>query len=164
MTYPFYLVMGVSGSGKTSIGQTMAARLDALFIDADDLHSAENVAHMRAGHPLTDEMRWPWLTTCAETVVTERTKHPVILACSALRRIYRDKLRATHPDLRLIYPVANRDLIADRMSKRQGHYMPVSLLDSQFATLEEPTSDERAICVPITGSVEDIVNDILDRI
>lgn len=152
------LVMGVSGSGKSTIGAALADRLDARFIDADDLHPPENVAVMAAGRPLTDEMRWPWLEACAAAM---QEAGPVVLGCSALTRAYRDRLRAAVPRLRVVYPQADRAVIETRMAARQDHFMPLSLLDSQFATLEPPGADERPITVSIAPAIPDIVDRIL---
>ena len=161
---PAYVVMGVSGSGKSTVGSELAAHLRARFIDADDLHPAENVAHMAAGHPLTDEMRWPWLDKCGQEMAAHREDQPVVLACSALKRVYRDRLRNWVPDLVIVYPAADAVVIAERMSHRANHFMPVSLLQSQFATLEEPTEDEAVIRVSAEGSVEQTVQAVIKAI
>lgn len=134
------VVMGVSGCGKSSVGAGLAARLGIPYRDGDDLHPPENVARMRAGVPLTDADRWPWLDRVALVLAREA---PVIVGCSALRRAYRDRLRAGAGGLvRFVHLAGNRDLIAGRLSARTGHYMPPGLLDSQFATLEVPGPDE----------------------
>lgn len=155
------LVMGVSGSGKSTIGAALAQRLGAAFIDADDLHPEENVAAMAAGLPLTDDMRWPWLDACAAAM---QDAGAIVLACSALRRAYRDRLRAAVPGLQLVYPRADRALIERRMSARKDHFMPVSLLDSQFATLEPPGADETPISVSVAPPVPEIVDRIIARL
>lgn len=152
------VVMGVSGSGKSSIGAALAVQLGARFLDADDLHPPENVAAMAAGQALSDEMRWPWLAQCGAALAEADS---VVLACSALRRSYRDVLRAAAPDLRLVYPAAERALIEARMRARQGHYMPVSLLDSQFETLEPPHEEEAPIVVSVAPKIDDIVAEVL---
>ncbi|MDB4213746.1 gluconokinase [Octadecabacter sp.] len=139
------VVMGVSGSGKSTLGANLAVELDAVFLDADDLHSRENIAHMKAGRPLTDDMRWPWLDVCGQTM---GAKTRVVLACSALRRSYRDHLRAMVPELRLVYPCVTEEVVIDRFTKRRGHFMPAALIRSQFETLEKPDTDENAILVP----------------
>ncbi len=154
------VVMGVSGSGKSTIGQKLAAKLGGRFVDADDLHPAENITHMKAGHPLTDEMRRPWLTVCGDALAAE----PTVLACSALKRTYRDQMRGDVPDLLFVYLDGSYDQIAARLTKRRAHFMPQTLLDSQFEALEPPTSDERALSVGIADSADQIVKTILDEL
>lgn len=155
---PAIMVMGVSGAGKSTVGRALAVALGAVFLDGDDYHPPENVAHMAAGHPLTDAMRWPWLDTLAAAVQRARTGGTVVFACSALKRSYRDHLRATIPGLQVVYLDAPRTLVADRLARRQGHFMPKALLDSQFAALEIP-----AHCIsvgidqPVAGIVESLV-------
>ncbi|RYG91536.1 gluconokinase [Loktanella sp. IMCC34160] len=152
------VVMGVSGSGKSTLGVALAHALGATFIDADDLHPAENVAHMAAGRALTDAMRWPWLDRCADAMAQAGD---VVLACSALRRAYRDRLRAGVAGLRLVHIEATPDLTAARMADRAGHFMPTTLLDSQFATLEPPDGTEAPIisdpALPVAEQVADIL-------
>ena len=132
--------MGVSGCGKSSVGAGLAERLGIAFRDGDDLHPAGNVAKMRAGIALTDAERGPWLDRVAATL---RETAPVVVACSALRRAYRDRLRAgAGGPVQFLYLAGSRDLVASRLAARSGHYMPRSLLDSQFATLEPPGPDE----------------------
>lgn len=133
------VLMGVAGSGKTSVGLALSDRMGIPYRDGDDLHPAANVAKMRAGVPLTDEDRWPWLDRVAEAL---RRDAPLIVGCSALKRIYRDRLRAGAGEVRFVHLAGRRDLIAARMATRKGHYMPLSLLDSQFAALEPPGPDE----------------------
>lgn len=135
------VLMGVAGSGKTSVGQALSDRLGIPYREGDDLHPAANVEKMRAGVPLTDEDRWPWLDRVTEAL---RQDAPLIVGCSALKRIYRDRLRAGAGDVRFVHLAGSRDLIAARMAERTGHYMPLSLLDSQFAALEAPGPDEGA--------------------
>ncbi|MEJ6477597.1 MAG: gluconokinase [Octadecabacter sp.] len=155
------LVMGVSGSGKSTIGAALAQRLGATFLDADDFHSPANVAWMAAGKPLTDDIRWPWLDRLAQEVGKARESRDVVLACSALRRSYRDHLRLGIPELEVIYPDARRSLIRSRMESREGHFMPVALMDSQFATLDVPTPDEGVISVSAAQPVAAIVTQTL---
>ncbi|MFS0729543.1 gluconokinase [Curtobacterium sp. 1P10AnD] len=164
---PPVLVMGVSGSGKSTIGAAVAAALAARgepaeFVDADDLHPVANKEKMRAGIPLTDEDRWPWLDACADRIAAiEASGNRAVMANSALKRAYRDRLRASAPGLVIAFLDGSRELIADRQSHRHHEYMPTSLLDSQFATLERPQPDEAALIVPIDGSVDDTVRTIL---
>jgi gluconokinase len=145
------VLMGVAGCGKTSVGQALSALLSIPYIDGDDLHPAANVAKMAAGQPLTDTDRWPWLDACAATLAQGN----VILGCSALKRAYRDRLRRAGV-VRFIHLSGPRDLIAARMAQRTGHYMPLSLLDSQFAALELPTPDEHALTIAIGPSPKSI--------
>lgn len=152
------VVMGVSGCGKSSVGEALGARLGVPYVDGDDLHPAENVAKMAAGVPLSDADRWPWLDRVAD-VLAERA--PVIVGCSALRRAYRDRIRAgAGGAVRFVHLAGSREVIAARMAARTGHYMPASLLDSQFAALEPPGADE-AVTVDVAAPVERIVDDIL---
>jgi gluconokinase len=146
------VIMGVSGCGKTSVGLGVSAALGVRFVDGDDLHPAANVAKMAAGIPLTDEDRRPWLDRVAG-VLADRA--PVIVGCSALRRVYRDRLRRAG-EVRFIHLTGPRDLIAARMTARTGHYMPPALLDSQFAALEVPGPDE-AVAVSIDAPLDEIV-------
>jgi gluconokinase len=147
---PVIVIMGVAGSGKTSIGEMLAARLGVPFRDADEFHPASNRAKMAAGTPLTDDDRWPWLD--ASLVVT----------CSALKRAYRDRLRqAAARRVVFVYLTGSRATIAARMTGRRGHFMPPSLLDSQFATLEPPDPDEQAITVSVEPPLDAVVAAIL---
>jgi len=132
------VVMGVSGCGKTTLGAALAARLGAGFVDADDLHPPANRAKMARGEALTDEDRAPWLDLVTGVL---RDRAPVVVACSALRRAYRDRLREAGK-VRFLHLAAPREVIAARLAARQGHFMPASLLDSQYATLEPPGPDE----------------------
>jgi len=159
------IVMGVSGSGKTTIGERLAARIGWRYEDADIFHPPSNVAKMSAGRPLTDEDRWPWLKAIATEIdrVCAAGERAVI-GCSALRRVYRDVLVHGRNDIRIIYLKGSQALIADRLGRRKGHFMPSGLLTSQFNTLEPPADDERAITVTIDGSVETIVDDILRQL
>jgi gluconokinase len=159
------IVMGVAGSGKSTIGEALAARLHWTFEDGDRFHPASNVAKMSAGHPLTDDDRWPWLQAIADEIdrVVAAGGH-VVVACSALKRAYRDLLVHGRDDIRIVYLDGSRDLIAGRLKARKGHFMPPGLLDSQFATLQVPAADENSISVAIDANVEAIVNDIAGRI
>jgi gluconokinase len=134
------ILMGVCGCGKTEVGKRMAARLGGVFEDADDFHSVENKAKMKQGTPLTDEDRHPWYQRLRERILEMRSLTPVyVLACSALKADYRRRLKADDDQetIAFVHLKGSRELIFSRMSARQGHYMPVSLLDSQFAILEE---------------------------
>lgn len=145
------VVMGVTSSGKSTLGETFAERFGWAYRDGDSFHSPENVAKMSAGIALTDEDRWPWLRSISAWLVENRKagRHAVV-SCSALRRVYRDILVDGTPDeVRIVYLEGSRDLIAARMAKRERHYMPTSLLDSQFAALEPPTPDERPITIGV---------------
>jgi gluconokinase len=159
------IVMGVSGSGKTTIGERLAARISWRYEDADTFHPASNVAKMSAGQPLTDEDRWPWLKAIAAEIDRVCTAgERVVIGCSALRRVYRDVLVHGRTDIRIIYLKGTQALVADRLGQRKGHFMPSVLLTSQFNTLEPPTDDEHALTVSIDGSVEAIVDDILRQL
>ncbi|HYF36693.1 MAG TPA: gluconokinase, partial [Prosthecobacter sp.] len=134
------IIMGVSGSGKTLIGKKVAERLGGVFEDADDFHSAENKAKMSASIPLTDEDRWPWYATLRARIEEMRKLTPVyVLACSALKEIYRERLRHTDSPAQMAFVLLSgtRELIHERLAARKGHYMPATLLDSQIAILEE---------------------------
>jgi len=156
------IVMGVSGSGKSTIAAKLAARLDWTFEDGDRFHPASNVAKMRAGHPLTDEDRWPWLQAIADEIDRVcRAGARVVIACSALKRAYRNLLVHGRNDVRIVFLNGTQALIADRLARRKGHFMPPGLLDSQFKTLESPEPDESPITVSIDASVEAIVEDIV---
>jgi carbohydrate kinase (thermoresistant glucokinase family) len=140
------VVMGVSGCGKSTVGALLAHGLGGEFVEGDSLHPASNVAKMAAGTPLNDADREGWLQTIAEQLGTAHAAgHSLIVSCSALKRSYRDTLRASAPDLRFVYLRGDFDLLGARIAARAGHYMPASLLASQFAALQEPTDDEHAI-------------------
>ena len=140
---PTVVVMGVSGSGKSHVGAALARACGVDFVEGDELHPAANIARMSAGVPLDDADRQPWLEAVAAAIARRRGQG-VVVACSALRRAYRDVLRQADPALRLLYLRVPRDELARRLRER-SHFMPASLLDSQLATLEEPAADERAI-------------------
>lgn len=155
------VVMGVSGSGKTTIAARLAERLGWRLAEADTFHSAANVAKMRSGTPLTDEDRRPWLEAIAKWIDAARAAgRPGVVTCSALKRRYRDVIIGKRGDVRLVYLKGSYDLIAPRMATRSGHYMPVGLLQSQFDALEEPQADENAIVVSSESRPEDIVEEI----
>ncbi|SFR31686.1 gluconokinase [Yoonia tamlensis] len=149
------MVMGVSGAGKSTIAQGLADALGGVYLDGDDYHPQSNVEHMAAGKPLTDDMRWPWLDILAGAVNASRSEHITVFACSALTRAYRDHLRAAIPDLQVAYLDAPYEVVSARMAARENHYMPVSLLDSQFAALEVPRNP--AVTVSIDQPVPAII-------
>lgn len=158
---PTVIFMGVCGCGKSLIGQRFADAVGGVFEDADHFHPKENVAKMSVGIPLTDEDRWPWFAALRARILEMRGKTPCyVLACSALKQTYRDALRAGDPttDLVFIYLHGSRELIAERMAGRKGHYMPPSLIDSQFAILEEPTD---AIRISIDQTPDEMLRDVL---
>ena len=151
------LLMGVTGSGKTTIGQALAESLHWQFIDADDFHPSSNVAKMRAGIPLNDADRAPWLAALRTHIVGWLSSEAnVVLACSALKQAYRDEV-VVSPDVRLVYLRGSSQLITARLRERHGHYMDPNLLSSQFATLEEPRD---ALVVDVDTSVDEIVKQI----
>lgn len=158
------IVMGVSGCGKTLIGNLLAARLGGICEDADDFHSAANKQKMGAGIPLTDEDRWPWYKALRARIEEMRGQTPLyILACSALKEIYRDKLRAddAESDMVFVHLKGPKEVIFSRMAKREGHYMPVTLLDSQFAILEE---SPELWNVSLEQTPEEIVEEVVKRL
>ena len=156
---PLIVVMGVAGSGKTTVASHLAEKLGVPFVEGDSLHPAANVRKMASGIPLTDEDRWPWLAAIGARMEVERaTGHGVVVACSALKRSYRDRLRAeVHGKMHFILLDGSRQLISDRMKQRKGHFMPPALLDSQFATLEIPTPDEHAVILDISHQPAELV-------
>jgi carbohydrate kinase (thermoresistant glucokinase family) len=159
------VVMGVTGSGKSTIGAALGQRLGWRYEDGDSFHPKSNVAKMSAGHPLTDEDRWPWLKAIAAEIDRQREAgQRVIIACSALKKAYRDILVHGRDDIRMVFLNGSHDLIADRLSHRAGHFMPPDLLDSQFATLEPPSPEERPITVSIDAPVEVIVDRIVQQL
>jgi carbohydrate kinase (thermoresistant glucokinase family) len=159
------IVMGVSGSGKTTIGEELARRLRWRYEDADTFHPASNVAKMSAGQPLTDEDRWPWLRAIADEIDrASAAGERVVIGCSALRRVYRDLLVHGRDDVRIVYLQGTQALIAGRLGERKDHFMPAALLASQFKTLEPPTPDEHAVTVSIDAPAETIVDDIFQQL
>jgi gluconokinase len=159
------VVMGVSGAGKTTIGKLLGKRLGCEFADGDEFHPRANVKKMRSGVPLTDEDRWPWLHAIAQWIDEKRRENArAVTACSVLKRSYRDVVIGERRDVRLVYLEGSPELIARRVAARRGHYMPASLLDSQFATLEPPGPDENPICVSIDPSPDEIVSAIIEQL
>jgi len=157
------VVMGVSGSGKSLIGAALAERLGIPFLDADDLHPAANVAKMAAGHPLDDDDRWPWLARVADALAQASTTG-LVVACSALKRAYRKAILAGAPGTRFVQLDGTRDLLAQRMGARTGHFMPTALLDSQLATLEPLAVDEPGVIVGIDATPAQIVEAITGKL
>lgn len=147
--------MGVSGVGKSTVGAALAARLGVPFEDADDLHPAANVAKMRAGHPLDDEDRWPWLDAVGRWLA----EHPDggVMACSALKRSYRDRLRRHAPQARFLLLQGPREVVERRQADRPGHFMPPTLMGSQLAILEPLEPDEDGIVLDVDRGVEEVV-------
>jgi gluconokinase len=159
------IVMGVSGSGKSTIGDKLAKRLGWTYEDGDRFHPASNVAKMSAGQPLNDEDRWPWLQAIADEIdrVCAAGSHAVI-ACSALKRAYRSVLVHGRSDVRIIFLDGAQELIAGRLARRKGHFMPPGLLASQFKTLEPPGPAEDPVTVSIDAPVDGIVSDIVRQL
>jgi gluconokinase len=154
------IVMGVSGSGKSSIGEGVAAKLGVHFIEGDALHPAANVEKMSKGIPLTDEDRWPWLEKIGEVITTSLAKgEGIAVSCSALKRVYRERLRASAGGhLYFVYLHGSKELLTKRMGERKGHFMPASLLESQLQTLEVPTGEPGVVTVGIDATIEQIVD------
>ena len=156
------VVMGVSGSGKTTVAELLAERLDWEFAEGDDFHPAANVEKMRSGTPLDDEDRWPWLRRIAELIGEhEAAGTSLVLTCSALKRSYRELLRDGHPSVWFAHVTADADLLRQRVQSRAGHYMPPSLLDSQLATLERLGDDEPGDVIAGDGPLEQSVGELL---
>ena len=163
--YPPLIVMGVSGSGKSTIGALLAQLLGLEFIDGDDLHPRANKEKMAAGHPLNDEDRAPWLEIIAERIGAELADgHPIVVACSSLKRRYRTQLIAHAPSTVFVHLSGQRGIVAERQSHRNHEYMPNSLLDSQFATLEPLEDDERGIAVDLSQTPDEIVRFITQQL
>jgi gluconokinase len=159
------VVMGVSGSGKSTIADSLAARLGWRCEDGDKFHPASNVAKMSAGHPLTDEDRWPWLQAIADEIDRVcKAGERAVIACSALKRTYRDILVHGRNDVRIIFLNGTQELIAGRLAARKGHFMPPGLLTSQFATLQPPDANEHPVTVSIDAKVETIIDDIIRQL
>lgn len=154
--------MGVSGSGKTTIATRLAELLRWALAEGDSFHSPANVARMRSGIALTDQDRWPWLDAMAAWIDSEHASgHSCVITCSALKRVYRERLRGGHGDVRFVFLKGEHGVVAGRMAARMGHYMPLALLQSQFDALEEPASDENALVVSIDSEPDRIVAEIV---
>jgi gluconokinase len=159
------VVMGVSGCGKSTVGRQLAQRLQATFLDADDFHPPTNVERMRAGIALTDAERAPWLDALAARLAAAgAADEAVVLACSALKRSYRDALRRGAPALTLVHLTGSPAMLAERITARPGHYMPPTLLPSQLATLELPGTDERAIKLDVAQPTGDLVAALIQKL
>lgn len=158
------VVMGVSGCGKTSVAEGLAATLPAAFIEGDSLHPAENVEKMSKGIPLDDADRWPWLDIIGRALSDALAQDKsIVISCSALKKVYRDHLRAAAGGkLSFVFLKGSRELLLGRMTARRGHFMPASLLDSQLATLEDPSDEPGVVTVDIDAPIAQIVNAALD--
>jgi gluconokinase len=156
------LLSGVSGCGKSTVGDLLASKLVWPFIDGDSLHPAANIAKMRAGIPLTDEDRWPWLEAVAAVMDTHiAAGRSAVVACSALKRSYRDLLLAGRPAARMVFLDVPHDLLAARLAARHGHFFRADLLDSQFADLEYPQPAERILVISAVGPPEEVTQQII---
>jgi gluconokinase len=165
MTPSVLIVMGVSGSGKTTVAEHLAKDLGWMFQEGDSLHPAANVEKLRQGTPLTDADRAPWLTIIANWISARVAagEHGII-TCSALKRAYRDQIIGGHPEVGLVYLHGDRATLEQHVKARHHEYMPVALLDSQLHTLEEPGADEPVIEVDVAGTIEETVAAVLSRI
>jgi gluconokinase len=158
------VIMGVAGSGKTTVGESLAAKLGLPFRDADEFHPAANVAKMSAGIPLIDDDRWPWLDAIGAALRTAGGRG-IVVTCSALKRVYRDRVRrAAGRPVTFIFLDGPRALLAERIGHRKGHFMPPSLLDSQLATLERPSADEGVLTASIIPPPDEIAATIVTEL
>lgn len=160
---PVLVIMGVSGSGKSTVAGLLADRLGWDLEEGDDLHPASNVAKMHAGQPLTDEDRWPWLESIAEWIRAHTAAgRPGVVTCSALKKRYRDVLRGE--GVVFVFLEGSKDKISDRLASRHGHFMPPALLESQFEALEAPTEDENFLVLCVSATPADEAQEIIDRL
>ncbi len=159
------VVMGVCGAGKTTVGKLIAEELGARFEEGDRYHPAANVEKMSRGEPLNDDDRWPWLHALADAMAQWRARgEHAVIACSALKDAYRRVLVDDHDDVYVVYLRGNADLIGERMAARQHHFMPTSLLPSQFATLEEPAPGPHVVVADVDRAPADTADSVLDRL
>ena len=158
--HPLLVVMGVSGAGKSTVGIALASLLHVDFVDADALHPEANVAKMAAGTPLTDADRWPWLDLVG-AALADASETGLVVACSALKRSYRDAIRAAAPTTRFVHLTVPRAALTDRVARRADHFMPASLIDSQLETLEPLGPDEPGVTVPAVDGIETTAGTIL---
>ena len=159
------VVMGISGSGKTTIATALAERLGWTFAEADEFHPAANIAKMSAGTPLTDDDRWPWLQAMRDWMGGEaRAGRSTVVTCSALKRSYRDLLDGAEGDVRFVHLSGDTELILERMKTRSGHFMPASLLPSQISTLEPLDDGERGLTLENTGTPDEVTTRIVDEL
>lgn len=164
MRHKVIVVMGVCGVGKTSVAKRLAQQLDGLYVEADDFHPVGNVEAMRSGSPLTDDMRKPWLVGLARAMKREslaNPNQPIVAACSALKKSYRDILREDLADAFFVFLHAERDLIGRRMAARTDHFMPLSLLDSQLETLELPLPTEAHVAIDVSGPITETIEKLV---
>lgn len=161
---PIYVLMGVSGCGKTSVGEAVAADLGFEFIEGDALHPPANVEKMAQGIPLNDEDRFPWLDRIGARIA-EADGHGLVVSCSSLKKIYRERLRSFAKEpLTFVFLKGSEELLTERMARRKGHFMPLSLLKSQLATLEDPSGEPGVITVDISGTSQDVIERTLRAI
>ena len=164
-TFQHIIVMGVSGSGKSTVGQALAEKLGWPFIEGDAFHPKANVDKMASGHPLNDDDRAPWLEALAEQLrQSEARGENSILGCSSLKRSYRDILRSGAPCVRFLHVHGTREILAERLSARAGHFFPPQLLDSQLATLEPLAEDEDGVITDMALSIPEQVRDALEKL
>lgn len=161
--HPVLVIMGVSGSGKSTVAGLLAGRLGWDLAEGDDLHPESNVAKMHSGQPLTDEDRWPWLERIAEWIRDHTDSgRPGVVTCSALKKRYRDVLRGE--GVTFVFLEGSKDRISDRLASRHGHFMPPALLDSQFDALEKPAADENAVTLSVGATPAEEAQEIIDRL
>jgi carbohydrate kinase (thermoresistant glucokinase family) len=159
------VLMGVSGSGKTTIAELLAKRLGWPYRDADEFHPKANIEKMKSGVPLTDEDRWPWLSAIAAWIDAERAQgRHAIVTCSALKRSYREIIVGDRRDVRLVFLKGSKELLAHRLKGRHGHFMPPALLQSQFDDLQAPGSDEKPVTVSVDATPAEIVLHIIEKL
>ncbi|SOC46000.1 gluconokinase [Rhizobium subbaraonis] len=159
----FLVVMGTAGTGKSEIGRRLSERLHCAFVEADDLHAPDSVAQMRQGIPLSDAQREPWLQAVCERAISVPTR-PVVIACSALKRSYRDLMRTRLGPVRFLFLDGSPELIAARLTARQGHFASISLLESQLRTLERPDASEQAVVLDIAQPADVVVTKAIQAV